>query len=115
MFIYLTLLIRIMFGPFTYNGLVVHHYAFRVSSVSLLTMLTFNRVLKTLFILDFQRMSAVPEQKVMICMGLVTSICTLAHLVEEAVTRRILGLDHFSREYWSIYLGKVGTYLSCTA
>ena len=98
---------RIMFGPFTYNGVVVYHYAIRVSIVSLLTMLTFNRVLKTLFILDFQRMSAVPEQKVMICMGLVTTIFTLAHLGEEAVTRRILGLDHFGRWYLSIYLGKV--------
>ena len=70
-------------------------------------MLTFNRVLKTLFILDFERMTAVAEKKVMIWMGVVTSIGTLTHLVEEAVTRRIRGLDQFARLCTHVYLGKV--------
>ena len=104
---------RILFGPFTYSGVVAWHYSMRASIASFLTMITFNRVVKILFILDFQRMSAVPEQKVMVCMGVVTSICTLAHLGEEAVTRWIRGLDHFPRMYQTLYLGKV-LWLDCS-
>ena len=96
-----------MFGPFTNLGVVAYHYGMRATSVSFITMLTFSRILKTLFILDFHRMATVPEEKVIICMGLVTFICTLAYLLQEAVVRRIRGLDHFSRWSISIYLGKV--------
>ena len=100
-------LTRIMFGPFSYFGVVTYHYAIRAYSVCFITMLTFSRVLKTIFILDFNRIAVVPEQKVMICMGCITFIFTLAYLLQEAVVRRIRGLDHFGRWYMSLYLGKV--------
>ena len=70
-------------------------------------MLTFKTVLKTLFIIDFDRMAEVPEEKVMVWMVVVTSVCTLAHLGEEAILRNIRGLDHYSRQCYNIYLGKV--------
>ena len=70
-------------------------------------MLTFKTVLKTFFIIDFDRMAAVPEEKVMVWMVVVTSICTLSHLGEEAITRNLLGLDHYARLCLNIYLGKV--------
>jgi hypothetical protein len=74
-------------------------------------MLSFNRVVKTLFILDFQRMASVYEEKVMICMGVFTSILTVAYVVQEAVVRRNRGLNHFASWYLSIYLGKVVCFL----
>jgi hypothetical protein len=100
-------LVRILLGPFTFAGVVAFHYFTRVTMTSFLTMLTYKTVLNTLFIIDFDKMAAVPEQKVMAWMGVVTSFTTLAHLAEEAVTRNILGLDHFSRWCFNIYLGKV--------
>ena len=104
---YLGVLLRILFGPLSYGGVVAYHYTTRVCIASFFTMITFNIVLKTLFILDFERMTAVSEKKVMIWMGVVTSIGTLTHLVEEAVTRRIRGLDQFARLCTHVYLGKV--------
>ena len=105
--LYATLLVRIIFGPFTLFGVVVYHYGQRVSMVTLLIMLTFNRVITTLFIHDFQRMAAVPENTVMICMAVVTLICTVAHILQEAAVRDIHGLEHFSRLDIFYYLGKV--------
>ena len=61
----------------------------------------------SLWNIDFDRMSAVAERKVMIWMGAVTSFCTLTHMLEEAVTRNAKGLDHFARWCFNIYLGKV--------
>ena len=105
--LYLVLLGRIMLGPFPYAGVVAFHYLERVGMVSFLTMLSFSRVVKTLFILDFQRMSAVPEKMVMTCMGVITFFCTSAHVVQEALVRRSRGLDHFGRMYFFSYLGQV--------
>ena len=107
LFLYSVFLVRIVFGPFTYVGVTVYHYASRFTTVTFVIMLTFNRVLKTLFILDFNRMAAISEQQVLICMALVTSISSLGLLVQEAVTRRILGLDQYGRECTNVYLGKV--------
>ena len=84
-----------------------YHYYTRFTVVSLLTMLTFKTILKTLFIVDFDRMAAIPEEKVIRWMVVVTSLCTLAHLGEEAVIRNIHGLDHYSRQCYNIYLGNV--------
>ena len=109
--LYLAVLARIMLGPFPYAGVVAFHYLERVGMVSFLTMLSFSRVVKTLFILDFQRMSAVPEKGVMTCMGVVTFFCTSAHVVQEALVRRSRGLDHFGRMYFFSYLGQVVSYL----
>ena len=100
-------MVRIIFGPFTLFGVVAYHYGQRVTTVSLLIMLTFNRVITTLFIHDFQRMSAVPEKTVMICMAVVTLICTVAHVIQEAVARDSHGLDHFARMDIFYYLGEV--------
>ena len=94
-------------GPFPGAGVVVFHYLQRVIAVSFLTMLAFNRVAKTMFILDFQRMSAIPEKRVLICLGIITSLCTSAHLVQEANLRTSHGMDHFGRTYYYEYLGKV--------
>ena len=105
--LYVTLLVRIIFGPFTLFGVVAYHYGQRVTIVSLLIMLTFNRVITTLFIHDFQRMAAVPENTVMIWMAVVTMICTVAHVIQEAVVRDSHGLDHFARMDIFYYLGKV--------
>jgi hypothetical protein len=101
------LLLRIIFGPFTLFGVVAYHYGLRVTIVSLLVMLTFNRVITTLFIHDFQRMAAVAENTVMICMAVVTMICTVAHVIQEAVVRDSHGLDHFARVDIFYYLGQV--------
>ena len=78
--------------------------------VSFLTMLAFNNIIKTLFIIDFERMAAVPEGSVMVCMGVVTFISNVAHIVHEASVRRTRGLDHFGRTSFNIYLGKVVRY-----
>jgi hypothetical protein len=70
-------------------------------------MLTFNRIISALFIIDFDRMTAIPERHVMISLGAVTFIFTVAHVVQEAVCRRLRGLDHFARMSIFEYLGKV--------
>ena len=104
---YLLILARIMLGPFPVPGLVAFHYLSRATAVSFLTMLAFNRVLKTLFILDFQRMTAVPDKSVLISMGIVTFLCTSIHIVQEVLARRSLGLDHFPRAHLYVFLSKV--------
>ena len=78
--------------------------------VSFLTMLAFNNIIKTLFIIDFERMAAVPEGSVMVCMGVVTFISNVAHIVHEVSVRRTHGLVHFARSYINIFLGKVVRY-----
>ena len=98
---------RIIFGPFTYYGVVTYHYGSRLTFVSFLTMLTFNRVLKALFILDFQRISLIPEHRVMGSLCFVTAICSLIYLLQEAIVREVRGLNHFGRWSLSIYLAKV--------
>ena len=91
------------FGPFSYNGVAAFLYGTQVLVVSFLTMLSFKTVINTFFIVDFERMSAVDERKVMIWMGVVTSVCTLTHMLEEAATRNAKGLDHFARWCFNIY------------
>ena len=59
--------------PFSCNGVVAFHYGARVLVVSFLTMLTLKTVVKMFFVVDFDRKSAVPERKVMIWMGVVSS------------------------------------------
>ena len=100
------LLFRILFGPFGYLGVVAFHYAIRI--VSFLTMVTFNRVLKALFIYDFHRLSLIPEQRVMIVFGVVTAISSVIHFILEWVTRHVHGMDHYGRWDVSSYLGEVG-------
>ena len=73
---YLAILARIMLGYFPIPVVVTLHYVNRVNRVSFLTMLAFNSVLKTLFILDFQGMTAVPEKTNLISMGVFTFLCT---------------------------------------
>ena len=96
-----------MFGPFTHVGVAALHYGVRITLVCFFSMLTFKTILKTLFILDFQKMTSIPEQTVMVWMGVVTIICTVAHLVQEVVLRQALGLHHFGRNCFNIYMGKV--------
>ena len=105
--LYLAILMRIMFGPFTYAGVVALHYWTRLTILCFFSMLTFKTVLKTLFILDFPKMTSIPEQTVMMWMWVVTSICAMAHLVQEAVLRHALGIHHFGRMCFYIYMGKV--------
>ena len=105
--LYFAFLSRIIFGPFSYNGVVAFHYGSRLLVVSFLTMLSFKTVVNTLFVVDFDWMSGLAERKVMIWMGAVTSVSTLMHVLDEAVTRKAKGLDHFARWCFNIYLGKV--------
>ena len=104
---YLAILARIMIGPFPVPGVVALHYVNRVTTVSFLTMLAFNRVLNTLFILDFQRMTAVPEKTVMISLGVVTFLCTSTHIVQEVLARESRGLEHFASFYLSAILARL--------
>jgi hypothetical protein len=78
-----------------------------VTFVSFITMLTYKTVLNNCFLIDFDKMAAVAEKKVMVVMGLFTSVTSLAHLAEEVATRNLLGLDHYARWCYNIYLGKV--------
>ena len=105
--LYLIILLRIVYGPLLYNVVVLFHYGIRISVVSFITMLTFKIFLKTLFIIDFDRMAAIPETNVLFCLTFVTSLCTLAHIGEEMFLRNFLGLDHFARACFNIYLAKV--------
>ena len=105
--LYFAFILRIIFGAFTYYGVVTYHYGTRLTFVSFITMITFNRVLKALFILDFQRISLIPEHRVMSSLCFVTVICSLIYLLQEAIVREIRGLNHFGGWSLSIYLGKV--------
>ena len=105
--LYIGFLLRIILGPFSYAGVVAYHYGFRTTMVSILNMLTFKTGLNILFIWDFNRVANISEKRVMTWMFLTTSISTLAHLFEEAITRDNRGLKHFSRQCFNTYLGKV--------
>ena len=109
---YFAILARIMLGPFPIPGVVALHYVNRATTVSFLTMLAFNRVITTLFVLDFQRMTAVPEKTVLISMGVVTFLCTSTHIVQEFLARQSRGLQHFPRFYISAFIGKVVLFLN---
>ena len=105
--LFVALLLRIMFGPFSYLGVAVFHYTIRICIVSFLTMITFNRALKALFIYDFHRLSLIPEQRVMIVFGVVTALTSVIHFILEWVTRHVHGMDHYGRWDVSSYLGEV--------
>ena len=105
--LFIAFILRICLGPFTIAGVVAFHYATRVTFVSFIMMLTYKTVLNIGFLIDFDKMAAVAEKKVMVVMGVFTSVTTLAHLAEEVVTRNILELDHYARWCFNIYLGEV--------
>ena len=105
---YTILMIRMLYGPLNLPVVVFFHYLVRLHSTSLLTMMTFNRVLRTLFIIDFKRISLVPEEKVML-VGLVTFLTSVMYLLQEAAVRNFRGLNHFGRAF-GVYLGKVKYY-----
>ena len=102
-------LLRILIGPFPYTGVVAVHYGCAVATLSCITMGTFKTILKTLFLLDFNRMISISEKKVMICFLAVTSTSTLAILMQEITVRQRLGIHHFARRCFNIYLGQVGS------
>ena len=110
---YLSILLRLLVGPITYAGVVVVHYWIRISIVSFVTMLTFKTVLTTLFIIDFNRMTSIPENRVLHCMWLVTFFCTMIHLVHEFTLRHTFGYHHFGRMCFNLFLGKVGQTARC--
>ena len=85
----------------------MYHYGVRVKTVSFLIMLTINRIISILFILDFQKMTAISERNVMICVGVVTSLGTMACILQEVVVRNSRGLHQFARLDQFIWLGKV--------
>ena len=111
--LYLSILLRLLVGPFTYAGVVVFHYWTRITIVSFVTMLTFKTVLTTLFIIDFNRMTSIPEKRVLHCMWMVIFFVTLSHLVHEFTLRQTFGYHHFGRMCFNLYLGKVGKTASC--
>ena len=108
--LFIGFLLRILLGPFSYAGVVAYHYSRRLWTMSIINMLTFKTGLNVLFIWDFNRMANISEKKVMTWMFLTTSISTLANLLEEALTRDNRGLNHFSRQCFNTYLGKVVQY-----
>ena len=70
-------------------------------------MSTFKTVVRTLFILDFDRMAAVSEKSMMIWMCACNTVSVLVHLGMEAFLWNHQGLDHFGRMCLNVYLGKV--------
>ena len=70
-------------------------------------MLTFKTILTTLFILDFNRMTSIPEKSVINFMWMVTTFFTMANLGLEITLRQKLGYHHFGRMCFNLYLGKV--------
>ena len=105
--IFSAVLLRILLGPFSYSGVVAFHYWIRVTGTSFLAMITFKTLLRTCFILHFDKMTAISEENVIIMMGIFTSIFTITFLVWEVLLRQHLGLDHFARWCLNTYLGKV--------
>ena len=106
-FFYLSILMRLIVGPFTHAGVVFLHYWLRLSLVAFVTMLTFKTVLTTLFILDFNKMTSIPEKSVINFMWMITLMNTLFHLGLEIYLRHTLGYHHFGRLCFNLYLGKV--------
>ena len=104
-------MLRLLYGPLSLPVVVFTHYLMRLWTTITITMITFNRVLKTLFIIDFQRISMVSEEKVMKLFGLITLFSSVIYLLQEVVVRYLRGLNHFGRSF-AIYLGKVGYHLS---
>ena len=100
-------MLRLVVGPFPVYVVVLYHYAMRINTVSLLWMLTFNRIITSAFILNFPRMSAVPEKQVMRCLGMFTIIFTLGSIIHEVLERENNELDHFGRLNIFPFLGKV--------
>ena len=105
--LYLGVLWRLLFGPLPYNFVVFYHYETRITLVSYLTMLSFKMVLKTLFIIDFDRTSTLADKNVIFCLASVTLFSNLILQGIEMIIRNIFGLDHFGRLCFNIYLGKV--------
>ena len=97
-----------LLGPFTRAGVVAYHYGVRIMTMSIINMLTFKISLNILFIRDFDQMAAISETKVMAWMFVTTFVWTVGHLIEETVTMNSRGLNHFSRQCFNAYLGKVG-------
>ena len=104
--LYCFFLVRILHGPFSVAVVVIHHYLERLLVVSFITMITFNRIIKTLFIIDFQKISLVPEHKVVGLFCFLTAITSCHYLLQEAVIRHLRGLNHYGRAL-GIYLGQV--------
>ena len=105
--LYFTLIVRIFLGPLPFTVVVAYHYLLRIFVVSLCFMLTFNRILTSVFVLNHHWIGSVPEKQVMICFGVFTFTCTLAGIIQEAIIRDRRGLDHFGRWYLFIWMGKV--------
>ena len=103
---YTIFMLRMLWGPFTLPVVVFAHYLVRLWTTSLLTMMTFNRILKTLFIIDFKRISMVPEEKVMKLFAFVIFLMSVFYLLQEVIVRNLRGLNHFGRAL-GVYLGKV--------
>ena len=103
----LGMMVRILVGPLPLFGAVTFHYETRINLVSLLTLLTLKIVVKTLFILDFDRMAMIAETKMMMWICGSTTIFTLTHLALEAFLRNHRGLGHYPRWCLSVYISKV--------
>ena len=74
----------------------------------LLTMLTFKIVVKTLFIMDFDRMAMIEETNMLKWMAAFTTSVTGLHVLMEAFLRNHRGLEHYPRWCLSVYISKVG-------
>ena len=103
------LLLRIFNGPFPSFGAVAFHYGIRIIFVTLLTMLTFKIVVKALFILDFDRMTMIPENTIMCLLYACTTMASVSHVALEVLLRNHRGLQHYPRWCLVVYISKVRT------
>ena len=101
------LIIRIVYGPLVLHWLVTFHYLNKTLEGGFVFMLTFRMVIKLFFILDFDRMSAMPEKRVLICFNLAIVACTGLYLLIEYTSRSLRELNHFPRMTVYVWLGMV--------
>ena len=101
------LIFRIVYGPLVLPWLVTYHYLNKTMEGGFVFMLTFRIVIKLFFILDFDRMSSMPEKRVLTCFNLATFACAGLYLFIEYTIRSLRELHHFPRMTVYIWLGMV--------
>ena len=111
--LYFGLLFRILHGPLPSFAAVAFHYGIRIILVTLLTMLTFKIIVKILFILDFDRMTMIPESTIMCFLCACTTFSIVSHVALEVLLRNLRGLQHYPRWCLVVYISKVTTLQSC--
>ena len=110
--LYSGLLLRILYGPLPSFGAVAFHYGVRIILVTILTMLTFKIIVQVLLILDFDKMTMIPENTMMSLLGATTAIAIVCHVALEILLRNHRGLEHYPRWCLVVYISKVRAFHS---